>query len=90
MTHAAAQARQGKRTVRSGLEGVQPGVSDGVNLTEGPDVSIGETAVADHAVEGGHEPAAGGMGATPVDGRCGHGMTGGTAQVNDPKVGPAE
>ena len=89
MTHAAVQARQGA-PARCGIEGGQPGVGDGVHLTEGPDVSIGKTAVADHAVEGGHEPAAGGMGATPVDCGRGHGMTGGAAQVNNPKVGPAE
>ena len=58
MTHASVHARQGKPT-RSGLEGFEPARGKGVNVAECPDVPVREPAVADHAIEGCHQPAAG-------------------------------
>ena len=89
MTHTPMHTRQGKPT-RSWFEGFEPAGGDGVSFAEGPDVPISETAVADYAVEGGHEPAAGGMGATPIDGRRRHRVTGGAAEGTGSKVGAAE
>jgi len=89
MAHTPMQARQGQPTW-PGLEGIEPASGDGVDLAESPDVPVGEPAVADDAVESGHQPAASGMGATPVNGGRSHGMTGGAAQGIGSKVGPAE
>ena len=89
MTHTPVHARQGK-TTGSGLEGIEPASRKGVNFAESPNVSVREPAVADDAIERRHQPAAGGMGATPIHGGRGHGMTGGAAQGIGSKVGPAE
>jgi len=89
MAHAAVQARQGKAP-GPGLEGIEPARGEGVNVAEGPNVPIRESAVADDAVEGRHQTASGGMGASPVDGRGSHRVTGGTAQGPGRQVGPAE
>ena len=89
MTHTPVHTRHGKPT-EPGLEGVEPARGDGVNFAECPNVTVREPTVADGAVEGGHEPAAGGMGATPIDGGRRHRVTGGTAQGIGSEVGPAE
>ena len=89
MTHTPVHTRQGKPTW-PGLEGIEPARGDGVNVAECPDVPVREATVADHAVERRHQTPSGGMGATPIDGGRGHGMTGGAAQGIGSKVGAAE